>query len=125
MKRRMLLVGWLALPAAVRVHAQSKTTGAAAGMKETAMPSEEEHALIGTWRVVEFGDLDKEGKWAYRFGEHPRGYFVYDRTGHVHIQIMKVPPLPPFPESYPRGNALIGKWRWWQSAKGELGRYRN
>ena len=56
-------------------------------------------ALIGTWRVVEFADLDKEGKWQYRFGEHPRGYVVYDATGHVHIQLMKVPPLAPFPEA--------------------------
>jgi hypothetical protein len=42
-------------------------------------------AMIGTWRVVEIADLDKDGKWQYRFGEHPRGYFVYDVTGHVHI----------------------------------------
>lgn len=62
-------------------------------------PSSENHALIGTWRVVEFADLDKDGKWQYWFGEHPRGYFAYDATGHVHIQIMKVPPLAPFPES--------------------------
>lgn len=65
----------------------------------TATPSEEAHALIGTWRVVEFADVDKDGKWVYWFGEHPRGYFVYDATGHVHIQIMKVPPLKPFPEA--------------------------
>ena len=56
-------------------------------------------AMIGTWRVVELADLDKDGKWQYRFGEHPRGYFVYDVTGHVHIQIMQVPALPPFPEA--------------------------
>ena len=62
-------------------------------------PAQGAHALIGTWRVVEFADLDKDGKWQYRFGEHPRGYFVYDVTGHVHIQIMKVPALPPFPEA--------------------------
>jgi hypothetical protein len=54
---------------------------------------------IGTWRLVEFADLDKDGKWVYWFGEHPRGYIVYDATGHMHIQIMKVPPLVPFPES--------------------------
>lgn len=62
-------------------------------------------ALIGTWRVVKFADLDKDGKWQYRFGEHPRGYIVYDATGHVHIQIMKVPPVAPFPE----GNVAEGK----------------
>jgi len=55
--------------------------------------------LVGTWRVAEFADLDEHGKWRYWFGEHPRGYFVYDATGHIHIQIMKVPPLAPFPES--------------------------
>jgi hypothetical protein len=65
----------------------------------SAMPSEEALSLIGTWRVVEFGDLDEDGRWVYRFGEHPRGYFVYDGTGHVHIQIMKVPPLPRFTEA--------------------------
>ncbi len=26
-------------------------------------------ALIGTWRVVEVADFDKDGKWQYRFGE--------------------------------------------------------
>jgi hypothetical protein len=55
--------------------------------------------LIGTWRLVEFADLDKDGKWQYWYGEHPRGYFVYDATRHVHVQIMKDPPLTPFPES--------------------------
>jgi hypothetical protein len=77
------------LPAAL-AFAQRSTPGA--------------HTLIGTWRLVEFADLDlvdpdKEGKWQCRFGEHPRGYFVYDATGHVHIQIMKVPALAPFPEA--------------------------
>jgi Lipocalin-like domain len=62
-------------------------------------PAQGANALIGTWKVVEFADLDKSGKWQYWFGEHPRGYFVYDETGHVHIQIMKVPSLAPFPEA--------------------------
>ncbi|HXY09193.1 MAG TPA: lipocalin-like domain-containing protein [Terriglobales bacterium] len=63
-------------------------------------------SLIGTWRVLEFADLDKDGKWTYWFGEHPRGYFVYDATGHVHIQIMRVPPLAPFPEASSNGGKL-------------------
>lgn len=62
-------------------------------------PARGARALIGTWRVVEFADLDKDGKWQYWYGEHPRGYFVYDATRHVHIQIMKVPSLAPFPEA--------------------------
>lgn len=59
----------------------------------------EGETLVGTWRLVEFADLNKDGKWRHRFGEHPQGYFVYDATGHVHIQIMKVPALAPFPEA--------------------------
>ena len=39
-------------------------------------PAEEAQALIGTWRIVEFADLDKNGKWMCWFGEHPRGYFI-------------------------------------------------
>ena len=62
-------------------------------------PAREAQGLIGTWRLVEYSDLDKNGKWQYWYGEHPRGYFVYDATGHVHIQIMKVPPLARFPEA--------------------------
>lgn len=62
-------------------------------------PAKEASELIGTWRLLEYADLDKDGKWQYWYGEHPRGYFVYDATGHVHIQIMKIPPLAPFPES--------------------------
>src|SRR6476661_5718582 len=30
---------------------------------ETGIPTDEARALIGTWRVVEFADLDKDGKW--------------------------------------------------------------
>ena len=62
-------------------------------------PAQGAHALIGTWRLVEFADLDKKGKRQCWFGEHPLGYFVYDATGHVHIQIMKAPPLRPFPKA--------------------------
>jgi hypothetical protein len=69
-------------------------------------PAQKTHVLIGTWRVVEFADLDKDGKWQYWYGEHPRGYFVYDATGHVHIQIMKVPPLARFPEANFDGGKL-------------------
>ena len=68
-------------------------------MKMAATTSDEANALVGTWRLVEFADLDKDGKWQCRFGKRPAGYFVYDATGHVHIQIMKVPALAPFPEA--------------------------
>ncbi|HEX8811509.1 MAG TPA: lipocalin-like domain-containing protein [Terracidiphilus sp.] len=62
-------------------------------------PSHETPTIIGTWRLLAFSDLDKAGNWQNRFGDHPRGYFVYDATGHVHIQIMKTPPVAPFSEA--------------------------
>jgi hypothetical protein len=50
-------------------------------------PAEEAHTLIGTWRLVEFADLDEGGKWQYKYGEHPRGYIIYDSTGHVRFSL--------------------------------------
>jgi hypothetical protein len=40
--------------------------------------------------------LREDGKITYPFGEHPLGYFVYDPTGHLSIQIMRMPARPPF-----------------------------
>lgn len=96
MKLRMLLLGVISLHWVATADAQSNP---AASAMQPPVASGEEQALIGTWRLREFADLDNDGKWVYRFGESPRGYFVYDGTGHVHIQIMKVPPLARFPEA--------------------------
>ena len=53
--------------------------------------------LIGTWRLLSYEDRDDpNGEWTYRFGKNPKGYFIYDETGHVAIQIMKTPPPPKF-----------------------------
>jgi hypothetical protein len=50
--------------------------------------------LIGTWALVRYEDTDAAGKVTKRFGEHPKGYFVYDATGHVNIQFASNPPVP-------------------------------
>ena len=52
--------------------------------------------LIGTWRVVRFVDTDANGKVTYPYGEQPRGYFVYDATGHLSVQLMRMPASRPF-----------------------------
>ena len=53
--------------------------------------------LVGTWRLISYEDRDDpNGKWTYRFGKNPKGYFIYDKTGHVAIQIMRTPPPPKF-----------------------------
>src|SRR6266487_27467 len=52
--------------------------------------------LIGTWRLVSFEDRkdekDPNSEWTYPYGKNPKGYIVYDETGHVTIQMMKTPP---------------------------------
>jgi Lipocalin-like domain len=54
-------------------------------------------SLIGTWRLVLADDrADKTSPWVHSYGEHPRGYLVYDQTGHVFIQFSNDPPTPPF-----------------------------
>ena len=55
-----------------------------------------EPGLIGTWRLIRFEDRSKDGKIDKPYGEHPLGYFVYDTTGHLSVQIMRNPPLPSF-----------------------------
>ena len=50
--------------------------------------------LVGTWALVRFDDTDAKGKLQQPFGAHPKGYFVYDATGHVHIQIARDPASP-------------------------------
>jgi len=52
--------------------------------------------LVGTWRVVSYVNTDPSGTVSLPFGEQPRGYFVYDATGHLSVQIMRVPARPAF-----------------------------
>jgi len=61
----------------------------------------DEPGLIGTWRVVRFEDTTADGKVSRRFGEHPLGYFVYDPTGHLSVQVMRNPPIAPFASATP------------------------
>ena len=48
-------------------------------------------SLVGTWEVLELVDTDASGRITYPYGKQPRGYIVYDPTGHVHIQVMRMP----------------------------------
>jgi hypothetical protein len=50
--------------------------------------------LAGTWRLIEFSDLDSlTGKWIYRYGKKPRGYFTYTKTNIVNLNISTDTPL--------------------------------
>jgi hypothetical protein len=56
-----------------------------------------ESDLIGTWRIVLADDRpnDREA-WAHSYGDHPRGYLIYDVSGHVSVQFTSDPPTSPF-----------------------------
>jgi hypothetical protein len=53
-------------------------------------------SLVGTWRVERIVDTDAKGKVSYPYGEHPKGYIVYDSTGHMQVQVMRMPAVAPF-----------------------------
>ena len=64
--------------------------------------------LIGTWRLVEFWDRDSlAAPFVYPYGPRPTGYFTYDATGHVSIQIMRGPD--PFRVDSSRGESWFLK----------------
>ncbi|ALW86685.1 hypothetical protein AUC43_17315 [Hymenobacter sedentarius] len=51
------------------------------------------HTIVGTWRLLEFTDLDaNSGKWVFRYGKHPKGYFTYTKSGVVNLNISRENP---------------------------------
>jgi hypothetical protein len=53
---------------------------------QSAAPAPARDALVGTWRLVSFEDVEN-GKKVHRYGEKPLGLFIYTPDGHVAIQI--------------------------------------
>lgn len=51
----------------------------------------DEASVVGTWRLVSYEDKSPGSASLYPFGRDPRGMLIYDATGHMSIQIMKVP----------------------------------
>ena len=50
--------------------------------------------LVGTWRLIEFADLDTiTGIWKYPYGKKPNGFFTYTKTNIVNINISSETPL--------------------------------
>lgn len=54
-------------------------------------------SIIGTWKLVAFENHNADGSVIYPFGKKPTGYFVYDPTGHLSVQIMRDPPVKDVP----------------------------
>jgi hypothetical protein len=66
-------------------------------------------ALVGTWRLISFENWDAAGNRSVPYGEHPSGYFVYDPTGHLSVQVMRTPPLAPFASGTWEGGTVAEK----------------
>jgi hypothetical protein len=100
MVRSLLLAAILAAaPCAAPASVAASTTSpasAAATTSSNASAATVEPGLVGTWRLVKFEDHYKSGRVDRPYGEHPRGYFTYDPTGHLSIHIMRNPPLARF-----------------------------
>lgn len=44
--------------------------------------------LIGTWKLLEYADVDPAtGNWTYAYSKHPKGFFTYTKTGIVNLNI--------------------------------------
>jgi hypothetical protein len=86
-----------ALPAAAKDAAQRAPAQAAPAAPAAVQPARSTASdLVGTWRVERITDTDASGRVVHPYGERPKGYIVYDPTGHLHVQIMRTPATPPF-----------------------------
>jgi hypothetical protein len=72
--RRAWLVGTYAVLGCSRADAGPQPSGSA------------KSHLVGTWRAVEYTRGPDDAR-TYPFGRPPRGYIVYDATGHVFFQV--------------------------------------
>ncbi len=53
-----------------------------------------EKGIAGTWRLVEFADLDSTiNTWVHRYGKNPKGYFIYTVGGILSINISNEHPI--------------------------------
>jgi hypothetical protein len=56
-----------------------------------AVSAQQPLTIVGTWRVVAFETHNSDGTVTKPYGEQPIGYFIYDSTGHLSIQVMENP----------------------------------
>lgn len=70
-------------------YGQNNTETELTNKKET-----QPNKLAGTWRLIEFTDLDPiSGKWTYPFGRNPKGFFTYTKNYIVNLNISSETPL--------------------------------
>jgi hypothetical protein len=73
--------------------------------------STEMNKLIGTWRLVEFADLDSAtSTWTYPYGKTPKGYLTYSKNGTVNLNISSETPLKISKDSAKNYNINLQNW---------------
>jgi hypothetical protein len=86
-KLYLLLLFSLVLTLNSSAQNKAKSGGPRTGMAEPGK-------LVGTWKIIEYADFDTlTGKWKDRYGLHPRGYFIYTKSGIVSINISTDSPV--------------------------------
>jgi hypothetical protein len=67
--------------------------------------------LVGTWRLIEFSDLDSAtSQWTYPFGKNPKGFFTYTKSGIVNLNISTETPLKISEDSAKNYNVNLLNW---------------
>ena len=75
----LLLIVWLPYTSSAQNNTATKTI---------AKLKQQENKLVGTWRLIEFADLDTAtSTWTYSYGKHPKGYFTYTKNNIVNLNI--------------------------------------
>jgi len=48
-------------------------------------------SIVGSWRLISYEDVDEKGVVVRPWGEHPLGILIYDDSGHMAVQIQRMP----------------------------------
>lgn len=81
------------------------------------------NAIVGTWRLVEFANLDSAtGNWQYPYGKNPKGYFTYTKSHIVNINISSEFPLKISEDSSKNYSVNLFE-HIWQNSFGYFGTY--
>lgn len=52
------------------------------------------NSIVGTWKLIEYSDFDsKTNSWTNPYGNNPRGYFTYTKSGIVNLNGSSEAPL--------------------------------
>jgi hypothetical protein len=68
---------------------QASAQGASTAQDDSKVQTSTEDRLVGTWRLVSAGTFRKDGAFEPypEYGPNPRGYLMYDSTGHMCVSL--------------------------------------